>query len=479
MTIAHRRITHRRIAVVAVVAVAIYRLLMWQFVMKYVPLIGDEQYFYDRSRFFVRFWPGGQPPGNAVERIVNRAWWLPGPSALMAPIRAFTVNLAFIRLWFGLVDGVLLLIASGLVWRVIGPRIALAFFCFIGFLPDAAAQSFGIWGEPIGAKLLVIVLMGVVVLARRDEPFGRRQYLFAAGLGALLGSSVYFRPPLLLQIGTVVVAIVVIGIGRRRRPSAQSLAGVAALITVGAVAVVAPWSIAASRQNGGFVLTTLSVDANAIHVFANPEDLAELAGGRGFGDIERAARARMVERDQSYADALRSIRSELLGRVGFADYWARADAEVELYFDEDRTFLEQYQAELTAGAPRRARAVIDSQIDLLETVNSIMWFPLALVAIYAMLRPFPLTARFGVPAVVAKVTLAALMIQPWVSNAKFRHLGVALPAMALFALIAVADSRIGHADESDHFSPWAVWFSRGIQTIAAAVTIVTVVVYLN
>lgn len=472
-------LTPRRIAVVAVVVVAVYRLLVWQFVMKYVPLIGDEQYFFDRSRFFVRYWPGGNPPGNALQRIVNRAWWLPGPSLAMAPVRAFTINLAYIRLWFGLLDGVLLVITSGLAWRVIGPRIALAFFLVVGLLPDAAAQSFGIWGEPIGAKLLLIVLLGVVVLARRNDPFGRRQFLLAVALGALLGASVYFRPPLLLQVGTAVVALVVVGMGRRRRPATRDLAVAAALFVFSALAVLAPWSIAASEQNGGFVLTTLSVDANAIHAFANPEDLEALAGGVGFGDIERAARARMEERDQSYADALRSIRSELLGRVSFGDYWERADAEVELYFDEDRTFLEQYQVELTAGGARRARSVIDSQIDFLETVNSLMWFPLVMATIYAMLRPFPLTARFGVPAVVAKVSLAALMIQPYVSNAKFRHLGVALPAMALFALVALADSTIEHADERRHFSTWAIWASRGIQAIAAMMTAITVVVYLN
>ncbi len=397
----------------------------------------------------------------------------------MAPVRGVTTDIAWIRLWFGLVDGALLTATAGMVWRVIGPRIALGYFLFVGLLPDAAAQSFGIWGEPIGAKLLLIVLLGVVVLARRNEPFGRRQYLFAAGLGAVLGLSIYFRPPLLLQVGTAVVTLVVVGLGRTRRPPARHVLGAAAALTLAALAVLAPWSIVASHQNGGFVLTTLSVDANAIHAFADPDDLRELAGGVGFGDIERAARARMVERDQSYADALRGIRSELLSEVAFGDYWDRADAEVELYYDEDRAFLEQYQVELTIGAARPARAVIEAQIDLLQLIDTIMWLPLALGAIYAMVRPFPLTARYGVPAIVTKVALGALMIQPWVSNAKFRHLGVAIPAMVLFVLIALAQSKVRAVDERRDYSPWAIWASRGIQLIAAAMTVVTVVVYLD
>ncbi len=472
-------LTPRRVALLAVIAVAVYRLLIWQTVMKYVPLIGDERYFFERSRFFVRYWPGGPEPGNALDRIVNRAWWMPGPSALMAPVRNFTTDIAWIRLWFGLIDGSLLVVTAGLVWRIIGPRIALAFFLFVGFFPDTAAQSFGIWGEPIGAKLLLIVLLGVVVLARRNEPFSRRHYGAALGLGVILGLSIYFRPPLLLQVGTAVVALVVVGMGRVRRPALRQLAAAAVLLTVGALGTLAPWSVVASDQNGGFVLTTLSVDANAIHVFANPDDLRELAGGVGFGDIERAARARMVERDQSYADALRSIRSELLGEVSLADYWRRADAEVELYFDEDRSFLEQYQVELTKGAAVPARNLIEGQIDVLRFVDSVMWVPLVLAALYAMVRPFPLTARFGVPAIVAKVSLAALLIQPWVSNAKFRHLGVAIPAMALFALIAVADSRIRHADERREHAAWAILASRAIQALAAVMAIVTAVVYLN
>ena len=193
--------TPRRWFIAVAVGVVVYRLAIWVLVMRHVPLIGDENYFWERSRFIVR-WAEGRASGNELDRLVNRAWWMPGPIVLVAPVRAFTRGIAEARLWFGIVDLVLLFAATAVVARAFGRRVGLAFLTIVGLFPDTAAQSFGIWGEPIAAKLLVVVLVGATLVAPGRTPPGRA-IAAAVGLGAILGAAIYFRPPLILHIPIV------------------------------------------------------------------------------------------------------------------------------------------------------------------------------------------------------------------------------------------------------------------------------------
>ena len=474
-----RRPVTTRVVIGAVLVVVLYRLLVWVFVMRHVPLIGDEDYFWERSRFIVR-WFEGRRSGNELERIVNRAWWMPGPMVLAAPIRWLTRDLAIVRLWFGAVDLGLLLFASWAVVRAFGRKIGLGFLLVVGLFPDSAAQSFGIWGEPIAAKLLILALVGALWLIGSSGRSRGRVSAMVLAVGGLLGVGVYFRPPLVLEIAVIGTAIAVLGLARTevgsRRSQVRSVATALGVVAV-AAAIVAPWSIAASDQNGGLVLTTLSVDANAIHVFSNPEDLRAAAGGVGFGDIERLARDRMESEDVSYASALRSIRSEQLDLVSLGDYFDRADKEVELYLDGKLTFLEQYR-DLRDQATSSRLALVPH--DLLLGLNALVWYPLAWLTAYVMIRSFPLAAHRAFPAFLGKVTLGALFLQPWVSNAKFRHLGLAIPLMVLLVLVAIhAIATEGRADAPTPTRPWMVSLASIAQVTGAVLTIGTMIVYLN
>ena len=102
-------------------------------------------------------------------------------------------------------------------------------------------------------------------------------------------------------------------------------------------------------------------------------------------------------------------------------------------------------------------------------------------------------ASFRFTAITAKIAISALTVQPWVSNAKFRHLGAIIPTMVLFSLLALAyAARNLHtvlpseavaaeerSREADGWSAWARWSSSGVQAIAALMTAAAVLVYVT
>ncbi|MGI9605517.1 MAG: hypothetical protein ACR2P0_05200 [Acidimicrobiales bacterium] len=461
----------RRTVMIVVGAVVVWRMLMWFLVMRHVPLVGDEDYFVDRSRFIIRVLER-RTNGNELQGIVNRAWWMPGPMILVTPIRWLTREIDMVRLWLGTVDLALLLVAGWLAARRFGAAIGLAFIAIVGIFPDAAAQSFAVWGEAIGSKLLVIMLL-IVLGAVLDEnaTFG---HMALAGL--LLGIAVYFRPPLVLQLAAVAAMAMVAIHGRADRgrgTASAAIVGAGVFIAMGLI-VIAPWSVAASRENDALVLTTLSIDANAIHAFSNPSDLDAAAGGTGFRDIERYAQERQVSDDLGYADALRTIRREQLDLVSFDDYWQRADREVETFLDGSLTFLHQYR-DLRADSGESTTAHT-----ALIVLHTVLWYVLILAVVWVMLRPFPVHADASSLFVsfLGRGSLALLAIQPFVSNAKFRHLGLAIPLMVLLVLVA-AQLTAREPTDAPEMRRWSRVVIGVAQTLGVAGTVMMAVVYLN
>ena len=233
----------------------------------------------------------------------------------------------------------------------------------------------------------------------------------------------------------------------------------------------------AQAASGGFVLTTNTVNVNLIHAFADPEDVEAFAGGTTFAEIESALRARMDQTGESYVEVLSNVRRELLANVSLREYLERADREVETFLDPDETFLERYELILADGSAERPRAMINSQFRLLKLLHQLMWWPLVGATLHALFRRFPLTDHAGFLAVTGKVALAAALVQPWVSNAKFRHLGAIVPMMVLLSLLALL--RRPEADPATVYRRWARWSATEIQVVAAAIVLVSTIAYLS
>lgn len=456
-----------------------YRYVIWLFWMRHIPRTGDEAFYLRGASILTRVLKGTARRGDVLERIVERGWFMPGTTFHIIPGRRWTGDLGLIRLWMGSLDLILLLVAAALIAKLFGRRIAVFFFAYIAFSPDLAAQSFSLWGESHGSKVLIIAFCALTWLIRDIDVLSRTRVAAAAALvGWLIAWAIYLRPSFLLQLGTAVVAIIVLGGSRLPMPDWRRTVVVAALVPVTALIVISPWTVAVSDQSGGFVLTTNTVNFNLIHAFSDPEDLEEFAGGTTFSEIEKALRLRMEETGETYVEVLGNVRREFMANVTFREYLERADHEVERFLEPDETFLQRYNNILADDSSGVQLAMLTAQFDLLILAHTLYWWPLVATTLYAFFRRFPLTEHGGFLAVTGKVALAAALVQPWVSNAKFRHLGAVIPLMVLLSLLALFRDRDA-AVESETHRRWARFLGTEIQVIAVGIVIISTVAYLS
>ncbi|NNC79172.1 MAG: hypothetical protein HKN94_03370 [Acidimicrobiales bacterium] len=468
----------RGLVALVVAGVVVYRYILWHLYMRYIPLTGDEKYYHRGASILARWWRGVAESETALERIVAKGWFMPGPIGHIVPLRRMTDNLELMRLWQGALDLILLAIVAVIIAKLFGRWIALGWFTFVGLMPDTAAASFSLWGEAHGSKVLMIALLGLTAVVRRPT-FGGREIAASALLGGCVAWAIYLRPPFLLEIGTLVVAMLLLTLGRRDRGRWVWPVVGAALVPLVAVAMILPWSKQVSDASGGFVFTTNTINVNFIHAFTDPSDLeAFTGGGVDFPDIERALRARMDRTGESYVEVLANVRSELMADVSIGDYLSDADREIGTYLDEDETFLRRYDLILTTDPEVSAKVRGESKYSWLLFVDNLFWYPLAWVVVLAMVRPLPLGVTQGFLPIIAKIAVPAAMIQPWLSNAKFRHLGAILPFLVLVALVYVWGRRDLSEQNNDEYEPWAAKFGWFVQAVAAVMTVATVAVYL-
>ncbi len=515
MSMADARPGRRSPIVLLALAVAGYRFLIWQIWMRHVDKSGDEGFYLRGGQLISRWVRGRVEFDRTLDVLVGKGWFMPGMAIHSWPGRQFLASgsltleeIGNIRLMVGAFDFVLLCIVSVVIGRTFSRWIGVAFFAFIGFFPDAAFASFSMWGEAHGSKVLLLALLGVTTVVRTSRSIGPRMVLGVIGLGVLFAWAIYLRPPFLLQLGAAVVTFVIVALGRsagslsedppsrqRSLPPSQKRVAVLAAVVVPlvAIAMVLPWSRAISDRSGAFVLTTNTVDVNLIHAFSQPEDLEALTGGVEFTDIHDYAVAEAIASDRGYAVVLSEMRDELLADITF-DHWLRsADREITRFYNEDESFLVNYEILVRNSASPDAPSGVTEQFEWIRLVNDVFWYPLAVLTVLGMFWRFPLWAAHGFPAITAKIAISALTVQPWVSNAKFRHLGAIIPTMALFALLVLAHagrdltSVIPTADErravrereAGNWSPWARWASTGVQAIAALMTGLAVLVYVT
>ncbi len=486
----------RKTIVSLIAAVAGYRYLIWHFHMRFVDKSGDEGFFFSRAQVLRQWTKGAIEFDTMMDRLVAKGWFMPGMAIHTWPARTWFTEgtleldeIARVRLFLGSMDFVLLLVAAFFVGRLFGRRIGVAFFAFVGFFPDAAYASFSLWGEAHGSKIVLLALLGLTALARRSARFGPSQLLFAGVVGVIFAWSIYVRPPFLLQLGTAFVVLIVVAAGRTVERPKVSVLLAACIIPLVGIALLLPWSNEISERNGAFVLTTNTIDVNLIHAFSNPEDLEALTGGVEFPDIHNYALAQSAETGVGYAVVLQEMREELLSNITFGHYLSSADREVTRFYREDETFLNKYE-----GLVRRNDDAPDptGAFDWIRLANDVMWYPLAAVTVLAMFWRFPMTAFGAFPAITGKIAISALTIQPWVSNAKFRHLGAIIPTMVLFALLVLAhagrdlltlfpadDHETALESEARQWMPWSRRMSVFIQLVAATMTLLATLVYLT
>ncbi len=403
-------------------------------------LVGDETSYVDGGRALSNALRDlvalrGFDTAELSRNVVSSGWFMPGMMFLVAPI--FVVDpdasIAMIRAWLGLCSTALFLVAVIAVRRQFGIRYAAFLLVFPGLVPMWLAFSYGAWGD-LTAGLVILVMVTVLVpILRRVREGVAPTYREGAVLGLLAIAVVYFRSSAaILSVGLCLVLGLVVLFLLRGRPRTH---GFLALVLAGGifVMVLAPWSVTASKALGSRVMTTTSVSNVTANTFGDPELLCfgpcdpnstiwftpvryarEVARATGEGEVEVQVQmseyARRNVTTESYSrDVLRNMGSYLFKPAGFAIHLQPPNAGRDLSFW------------IVAG------------------LTVMMYFPVLLLVLLAMFTVFRTSFENRWVALVVKLGVGALLVQPFVHIAGARYWTTAAPLWALAALLYLGE----------------------------------------
>jgi hypothetical protein len=409
------------------------KLLMYPRVMD-APLTGDEVAYADGAKALANLVRDAVTLGpldlQEVKRnVVGNGWFMPGMSIGLTPL--FLVfpdaGVEVFRAFLGVATTVLVVWAACVVRRTLGDLYAYALLLLPVALPMWLVFSFTAWGDLVAGVLIVVAVARLVRLfrdLRADRVPTARQ---GAGLGLLLIVILYFRSSALpLVVGLMVVVLISLFVFLRPGLRLRSLGYLVTTVAV-FVAVLLPWSVAASKALDHRVVTTSSLPLSLAVAFGDTDRLCfgQCDGGSIF--IRGALYSREV--------AAATGRNELEVQEQMSAY-AREGVTTRDYASAVLDNAGRYLVEPTAFEDRfwaPGRQTPDDVSDLVRAITYIGYFSLIAVGAVLMLLVTRRSIEAQQLSVLFKLVAMALLLQPLVHVGSGRYwpssLGVDSPAI--------------------------------------------------
>ncbi len=457
----------QRVLVGLVAGVVLLRVLLVP-VTATAPVYGDEAYYFDAARALsnlvrdlVTF--SGPDTAELRQNVAGSGWFMPGMSLLLTPLFLLVPDapIWLVRGYLGLASTGLLLVVAHVVHRHLGRVPAGALLVMPGLVPMYAALGFSAYGDLVAGLLVVLLLVQTLELLRRVQRREAVTWRHGVDLGLLGIAAVYFRSSVSILVvgllGMMLVAALLIDRSQWRR---VVLAVLGAGVAFGAV--LAPWSVYASHELGGRVVTTTSVPTVLANTFGDRSDICygecdpgssiwfsplrysrEVARATGISEIEAAAEMSVYARTEvtphTYArDVLLNLARYLRNPSGFA------------------LILK------APGAPTASAQAV-------AALTYLMVFPAFLVGLGLLLVVTRRDAFSQAQVLLLKVAIGALMVQPFVHICGSRYWTTLGPLLGLSAAALHAARR--PADD-DVAAPLG-WLTRLQGLLSAAVVLVT------
>ena len=389
---ARRQVSGRAVLLALATAHLVAKLAVLPIAIR-TPLQGDEITYHAAARTIasaLRSVVGGDglPVSQLQEGVIGFGWFMPGMPLVLAPVYLVTPSpgIAAIRLYLGLLTTVVLLLGAALLARSAGTRYGAAVLLFPGLVPIWLLFSYTSWGD-LSAGLVLVVLVAVLVRLWRRLDAGSGLRLRDGGLvGLLLVITLYLRSSV-LPLVVLVMLLGLVAVLRRSRGAARvrSLAGwVAAVATF--VALLAPWSYAATRTLHDRVITTTTVPISMAYAFGNRDELCfgPCPDGNPWYSMVRFSRK----------EAARTGESELAVQRRMSDY-AMRDVTAGSYASDvlanfGRYALQPAGFESLFRVPGDATGQTPAPPDAVSTVISwttvLIYFPVLMLAVGGILR---------------------------------------------------------------------------------------------
>lgn len=429
------------VLVALVLADLALRLLLFP-MMAHDPFQGDEGAYADSARALsnaVRDLVSLQPLdlGEIKTSVVGNGWFMPGTSTLLTPLYLVAPHAALtaVRVYFGVFTTLLLFASALAVGRLLGKAYGYALLVFPGLLPMWVVFSFTAWGD-LSAGLVVVVLLAFAVRLAVDL---RRGTAPTVGQGVLLGLLctviLYLRSSALPLVAGVfalaLVAILLLLTGPRRRRGVAFL-GVAVAVFA---AVLAPWSVAASKTLGAPVLTTTTVPISLAFTFGDRDKMCFGpcdAGKNGWFGAVRYSRQLARLTGTSELDVQKQMSAYALSDLTPHSYAEDVAGDFGRYLLRPTVFEKKFR-------PVQHRP--DSVSRLIIVSTSLVYFGFLAVAAAAILMVVRSSFRAQVLSTLLKLFAGALLLQPFVHVSSGRYWPVLAPLMAVSAVLLLETVR--------------------------------------
>ena len=404
----------------------------------HTPPMGDETAYVNGGMALsnlLRDWTSlSTPDWSEVQRnVVGSGWFMPGTSVLLTPLFLVVphADVAMLRGYLGVLTSLVFLATVLRVRRSLGAGYAGGLLVVPGLVPVWAVFSMAAWGDLLSGILIVLLLVEVIEVSRHLRR-GRAPSLGEGlRLGLLAIAVVYLRSsalPLVAGLGLVSVLGALALLRGAERRGAVLAALVAALAFL---AVLAPWSVGASMTLNDRVLTTTSV----------PTVLANTFGERDlvcYGPCDPGSSIWFSPLRYSRETARATGRSELAVAAQMSAY-ARQQVTARSYahgvLDDFRAYTndpDRFYGYL------RATPDVQRPLDVVieQSTRWSVWLAFgvgAALLLCVLRRP----REDQVLSVLVKLSLGALLIQPFVHIAGPRYWPTAAPLLGLAAALLI------------------------------------------
>lgn len=396
------------------------------------PVQGDELTYNDGANVLAAavravLSGGSVPTAEISDHLIGNGWFMPGMSLLLFPLYLVDpgVSDSTIRLYLGTLTLVGFLAAVAAAGAVMGRRYAVALLVLPGLVPMWVLYSYTAWGDLSGGLAVVLVIALLVALWRRLDSGAGVRLRDGLLLGLLLAVTLYLRSSALpLVAGLLVLAALAVGVRSRGVQRRRSIVAWVAACAV-FVALLLPWSYAASRALGGRVVTTTTVPISMAYTFGHRDELCFGPCRAGNVWFEMARYADEVERETGVNKL--TVQEQLSA-------YARRDVTVTSYVRQVRDDFGRYVFSPTGfeaafrPTPQDPQTTV-SRISM--AVTRVLYFAgLALAAVSVVW----VRRRARVHQVIALLTSlvgAALMTQPFVHVSTPRYWPVFVPLFGL------------------------------------------------
>lgn len=405
--------------------------------MATVPFTGDEKFYANNAAAIARLLRGrGPSSSDVVGDVVGYGWFMPGVSIALTPlylldsepsvaaVRTYASGLVFL-LWvwtlrelssaFGRHAGVVM---------VVFPTLATTWLMFTAT----------IWADLSAGLLLAIVAVRTYLIAMRlvaDRPVPPRDVVI---LELVMVATVYLRGN---AIAAVVashiflfgVAIVSGHWSRLLRRTAVLGAGVVLFL-----ALLAPWTLVASRTLGDVVVTTSSAPLSVALTFGDADEVC-------FGPCEATKNVwfAAVEYSREYGrrhgiseiEAQQRMAAYALRDLTFSGYRKKVGRNFESFVTRPSGFVRRFAGASTLGFKKDAARAIMVTIKRLTVA---LYAPFLVALVVANAAVFVRSRRLQVLSLCVKVFTASLFLQPFLHPSHPRYWVAFAPLMTIAAI---------------------------------------------